>query len=227
MFPVELDLSDRLVVLVGAGRVGRRKLGKLLAAGARTLLIEPRPSPELREMIAAGQIQWHERFQPSLLEGAALVFAASDDRDLNEAVAREARARGLWVNVADAPRDSDFFLPAVVERGPFRLTVSTGGASPALAARVAARLREEYGPEYGRLTRFLAVLRPWLLSSGLTAAAREDIFKRLANSAPLQDLLARGRVDQAVALVNAELKGLGATEAFTPPEDWRADDQPA
>lgn len=190
MFPVNLRLTGRLVLMVGAGRVGGRKLRKILAAGARVRLVEPEPSPEIAELAAAGALELEAGFKPELMNGVSLVFTASSDRALNQAVAEAARRAGAWVNAADDPEGSDFQLPAVVERGDFLLTVATGGGSPALTAAVAAGLREVYGPEYGRLARLLAWLRPLVLNSGRSGLEREAIFKRLAESAELRAALA-------------------------------------
>lgn len=201
MFPINLHLGGRKVLLVGAGKVGRRKLDKLIKAGARVLVVEPEPDESLRAMAARGLIELTAGFEEALVEGRSLIFAASSDHDLNRAVGRVSAAKGVWVNVADAPELSDFILPAVVEDGDFQLSISTGGASPALAASAAADLREKFGPLYGRLTRLSSLLRPIIMSAGLAPAEREDIFKRLINSAELKKLLADGDVDSALRLV--------------------------
>ena len=200
MFPINLRLEGRKTLLVGAGKVGRRKLDKLIKAGAWVLVAEPEPDESLRALAAKGLIELAAGFEESLIEGRSLVFAASSDHDLNRAVARAAAMRGVWVNVADAPEMSDFLLPAVVEDGDFQLSISTGGASPALAASAAADLREKFGPLYGRLTRLCSLLRPIIMSSGLASEAREMIFKRLINSAELKKSLAGGDLDLSLKL---------------------------
>ena len=197
---LDLGLEGRLVLVVGAGRVGRRKLAKLLKAGARVLVVEPRPGAEVAALARSGAVELRPEFSEDLLEGVSLVFAASDETDLNLAVARAARARGVWVNVADAPESSDFFLPAVVDRGDFQLAVGTKGASPALAAGVAARLKKAFGPEYAALTRWLGRLRPLVLNSGLSPAERRARFRQLAESTELRTHLARGRLKEAADL---------------------------
>jgi siroheme synthase-like protein len=197
---LDLALEGRLVLVVGAGRVGRRKLAKVLAAGARAIVVEPRPGAELAELARSGAVELKSEFTEDLLAGVSLVFAASAETDLNLAVARAARTRGVWVNVADAPESSDFFLPATVARGDFQLAVGTGGASPALAASVVARLKEEFGPEYDALTRWLGRLRPLIMNSGLDPAERRARFRLLAESSELRAHLAIGRLAEATAL---------------------------
>ena len=197
---LDLGLEGRLVLVVGAGRVGRRKLAKVLEAGAKVLVVEPRPGAEVLALARARAVELRPGFTEDLLEGVTLVFAASAEADLNLAVAQAARARGVWVNVADAPESSDFFLPATVTRGEFQVAVGTQGASPALAARTAARLRREFGPEYAALTRWLALLRPQILKSGLSPAERRVRFRLLAESDELRAHLAVGRLKEAADL---------------------------
>ncbi|MDR1920486.1 MAG: bifunctional precorrin-2 dehydrogenase/sirohydrochlorin ferrochelatase [Candidatus Adiutrix sp.] len=220
MFPVDLRLKGRRVLLVGAGRVGSRKMEKILSAGASLIVVEKFLDEKAESLWRSGRIMWRPNFSAELLEGVSLVLAASSDPALNRMVGEAARSRGLWLNVADDPASSDFFMPALIERGDFRLTVSTGGESPALTARVAARLRAEFGPEYGRLTRLLGRLRPLVLAAGLTAAEREHVFRRLAGSAALLAALAAEDEEE----IQKQTKALLApTETGNEPEPglWR------
>lgn len=214
MFPINLKLSGRKVVLLGAGRVGRRKLKKVLAAGARVLVVEPKPDEWLRRLAEAGEVELYGSFEPAQLKGAVLLLTASDDPLLNQRVACLARERGLWVNMADDPAASDFTLPALVEWGDFRLTVSSGGASPALSAAVAERLRQSFGPAYGALTALLSEIRPLVLASSLSGPQREEVLRRLAVSGELLKRLERRDEGQARALALALLAPL------TPPPDF-------
>jgi precorrin-2 dehydrogenase/sirohydrochlorin ferrochelatase len=157
MFPVFLDLTDRLAVVVGGGPVGRRKTAALRAAGARVRLVclEPRPAEE----IDAG-IDWlAESYEPRHLDGAVLVFAAGPAA-LNERVVADARARGVWVASASDPPAGDFITPSTVRRGELVIAVSTGGAVPALARRVRERLEEELDDHFAAWLLLLAEVRP-------------------------------------------------------------------
>jgi siroheme synthase, N-terminal domain len=216
MFPINVSLRGRLVLMVGAGRVGRRKLEKLLRAGARMRLVEPTPDQSVLDLVSAGRVELETDYRPELMDGAALVFAATSEPELNRAVATEARSRGIWANVADAPELSDFVLPAVVERGEFKIAVATGG-SPALAARTAARLREMFGPEYGPLAGLLAGLRPKILASGLPIEAREKLFKTLVDSEELRAHLAGGEMEQARDLVKRLAEPVEVGDDFSIP----------
>lgn len=191
---LNFNLANRLVLVVGIGRVGLRKLKKVLAAGARVRLVEPRPGPELRQLVDSECLELWFEFTPELLIGVNLVFVATSDTTVNLAVAEAAHRRGLWVNVVDAPERSDFFLPAaIVVRGKLEMGVTTGGGSPALAVKVAARLKEIFGSEYTILTYCLASLRPLILTSNLSPAERAYKFRSLAESEELRLHLAQRR----------------------------------
>jgi cobalt-precorrin 5A hydrolase/precorrin-3B C17-methyltransferase len=137
-YPITLtNLGGALVVVVGGGAVGERKLRGLLAAGAAVRLISPAATPQLRALANSGAIRWHARpYQPDDLAGARLVFAATDQRAVNKQVADDAAALGLLCNVADDPRAGTFHLPAVYREPGLLVAVSTAGTSPARAKRL-------------------------------------------------------------------------------------------
>ncbi len=190
MLSVNLELKGKTVFLAGAGKVGRRKLMRLLKTGAAVRVLERAPDASLLELAEEGRLSLHAEFGPELLDGVCLVFIATNDRECNRAIALAARARGIWVNSAENPADGDFHLPSEIGRGAFRLAVSTGGGSPALSAHAAENLRKIFGPEYGRLTALLAEIRPDVLARVADEGERRAIFKKLAESDELLNLLA-------------------------------------
>ena len=135
-FPLFLDLSGKTALVVGGGPVAARKARVLLDYGPRVLVCAPRFVPELEQLSGAELLR--QPFVPELLEGVSLAVAATDDRQLNHAVAQLCRARSIPVNVADSREDSTFLFPAVVRRGRRSGGLSPGGASPAAAAPAAA-----------------------------------------------------------------------------------------
>ena len=163
-YPIVLtNLASVRCVVVGGGAVAERKVDGLLAGGARPVVISPNLTQRLAAWRAAGQIEHLAReYLPGDLAGAALAFAATDDSAANAAVAAEGARLGLLVNVADDPAAGSFHTAATVRRGELLLAVSTGGHSPALAARVRGELAERYGDEYGQLLALLGGLRAGL-----------------------------------------------------------------
>jgi cobalt-precorrin 5A hydrolase/precorrin-3B C17-methyltransferase len=137
-YPITMtNLRGALVVVVGGGTVGARKLHGLLAVGASVRLISLAATPELRALADSGAITWYARaYQPGDLAGARLVFAATNQRAVNAQVADDAAALGLLCNVADDPRAGDFHLPAVHREPGLLVAVSTAGTSPARAKQL-------------------------------------------------------------------------------------------
>lgn len=194
-YPAFLDLRGKLGVVVGGGTVARRKVTLLLSAGARVRLVGPwvTGSPggagSSLEIVA-------RRYRAADLDGAFLVFAATDDPAVNREVAQEARARGILVNVADDPTLCDFIVPSVVSRGDLQIAVSTGGASPALAGHLRGELERVVGPEYAELAAVLRSVRKRVLREIVDREQRRAVFGQLVRS----DLLALIRAGDRAAV---------------------------
>ena len=125
--------------------MANRKARKLLQARAEVVVISTEIMPEL----ASVAVEVHRRpYRSGDLEGAYLAFTATDVREVNAAVSREARERSVPINVADAPSEGDFALPSTLRRGKLQVAVSTGGASPTLARSIRSRLEDIFGPEW-------------------------------------------------------------------------------
>ena len=129
-------------MVVGGGKVADRKARKLLQARARVVVISPETLPEIQS-VAAEVVR--RPYRPGDLEGATLVFAATNVREVNAAVTREANERGIPVNVVDKPVEGDFSLPSTLRRGKLQVAVSTGGASPSLARDIRRELEDSFG----------------------------------------------------------------------------------
>ena len=182
-YPVVLVNRGEGAVVVGGGEVAVRKVAGLLEANLEVTVISPRLCPVLEEVAAQGRIAVLRRaYRPDDLAGARLVFACADDPQVNQAVWREAQERGCLVNVADDPARCTFHVPAVVRRGAITIAISTGGASPALAAHLRRQIETAVGPEYGHLATLLAELRPWVQASIPQAARRKRLWPQLIDT---------------------------------------------
>ena len=187
-YPALLRLEGRRCLVVGGGTVACRKVRSLLQAGARVHVVSPEMSALLRRMKG---VALHRRpYRKSDLRGAALVISATDQEAVNRRVAREAMAAGIPVNVVDQPALCSFIVPASFRRGRLTITVSTGGASPALAAAIRRRLERLFGEEYSRLLEALAAVRAEALRTIKDPQERSRILHKLA-SPPLLRLARR------------------------------------
>ncbi|SHI96539.1 precorrin-2 dehydrogenase / sirohydrochlorin ferrochelatase [Malonomonas rubra DSM 5091] len=158
-YPIFLDLQGRLAVVVGAGPVGLRKVDGLLQAGAQVRLIDPQEPVSCMD-----NLEFLAReFEESDLQGATLVFACTDKKNINAQVADAARRQSVFCCRADLPEDGDFALPALFRQGALTVAVSTGGGSPTLAAEMRDRLQRHVPDCWGvSLDLMAAVRRKWL-----------------------------------------------------------------
>ena len=181
LFPAMLDLADRPVLLVGAGRVALRKAGQLLTCGARVTVIAPEVDPGFDTLPVTIE---RRAFVAGDTEGFRLVLTATGDPDVDQQVFDEADAAGLWVNSADDPERCTYILPAVHRQGPITVSISTAGASPALASWLRAEIGALIGPEFAELAAELAVERAAVQATG---ASTEDIDWRPIIEAKLRE----------------------------------------
>lgn len=194
-YPLLLDLRGRTCLVVGAGSVGRRKLASLLACGpARVLVLDANPAapddPESATLLAHPAVSFEARpFTPVDAEGCALVFAATGNRAVNAAVADACRRGNVPCNVADAPDEGAFIVPAHFASGDLTVALSTGGHSPALARRIRRELQQWFGARYNAVTLLLGRLRPLVLALGRETGQNATLFRAVAES-PLIDALA-------------------------------------
>jgi siroheme synthase-like protein len=134
VYPIVLRLQGKRCLVVGGGQVALRKVEGLVAAGARVTVVAPEVAERLTRLAHDGVVTVARRaYRADDVAGAWLVFAATDEPAVQQAVFDDAEQAGVWVNAADDPDRCAFFLPAVHRRDPVVVAVSTQGASPALA----------------------------------------------------------------------------------------------
>ena len=130
MFPLVVDLRGRRVVVIGAGRVSAQKVSQLLAAGARITIITQEVVVPVSSEIESLVLRPYEYGD---LDGAFLVVSATGNKVVDDRIVREAEERNVLLNVVDDATRSNFFFTAVHRDGDVVVSVSTEGASPALA----------------------------------------------------------------------------------------------
>jgi uroporphyrin-III C-methyltransferase / precorrin-2 dehydrogenase / sirohydrochlorin ferrochelatase len=206
--PVFLRLAGETAVVVGGGQVAARKADWLLRSGARVTVLAPQLGPALAARAARGELtHLAEPFAPARLAGAAAVVAASDDPDVNAAVSHAARARRIPVNVVDSPELSSFIFPAIIDRSPIIVAVSSAGASPVLARRLRAQIEALLPARLGALARFLGARRA-AVKRALRPAARRSFWERLINGRAAGEVLV-GNEAAAAATFARELRTCG------------------
>jgi precorrin-2 dehydrogenase / sirohydrochlorin ferrochelatase len=187
---VHLDVGDRSVLVVGAGRAGVEKARRLAASGARVTVVDPAVHDESLTTIAEVLVR---PFRATDVVGRWLVVAAADSDEVNDAIEDAATVEGVWVNRADRSDGGSAALAASLDRGRIQVAVSTGGASPTLARWVRDRIDEALPAEIE-------------VVADLLADARREGRPRGHRSIPIEDILGAirsGDVDAARRLVNS------------------------
>ena len=159
-FPVFFDLTGQKVLVVGGGDVALRKISLLERTSALITVVAPDVAPELLARAASGKLTLAIReFIPADLDGVRLVIVATSRRAVNRWVANLSESRNIPVNVVDDPEASRFIVPAIIDRDPVLVAVSTGGTSPVLARRLRERLEALIPRRIGELALWLEALR--------------------------------------------------------------------
>jgi uroporphyrin-III C-methyltransferase/precorrin-2 dehydrogenase/sirohydrochlorin ferrochelatase len=177
-YPVFLDLTEQLCIVLGDGKFAVEKAAALREAGANVRVISS------------------QDYKPGALAGARLVVDASEDTEINRLSWAEAEAAGILINVVDRPAQCRFIAPAIVNRDPLLIAISTSGESPFLASALRARIERWLGREWGPFVALVGNARRQLRAQGLPIPEQTRIYRRIVNSDVLS-LIRRGRLDDA------------------------------
>jgi uroporphyrin-III C-methyltransferase/precorrin-2 dehydrogenase/sirohydrochlorin ferrochelatase len=204
LYPLFADLNGLQVLVVGGGNVAERKVAALLEAGAVVRVGAPHLLPALAEQVVDGRITHIDGdFEPSWLDDVWLVIAATDNRELNAEVAARATERRILSNVVDDPALSRFQVPAVVDRAPLTIGISTAGAAPMFARRVRETLESHLDPAIGPLVALAQRHRKAIVDAFPDLAARRRFYDALYDGPVLQLLRHARHAEAEAALLDA------------------------
>ncbi|MBS97534.1 MAG: uroporphyrinogen-III C-methyltransferase [Oceanospirillaceae bacterium] len=203
--PLFFNLKGRQALLIGGGDVALRKARLLVRAGARVRVVSREVHAELDELVDAhgGQVVIGE-YHPALLDDMALVIAATDDEALNERVHFDAVERSLPVNVVDNPPLCTFVFPAIVDRSPIVIGISSGGQSPVLARLLRAKLETWIPSGYSRLGQLVGGFRDRVKARFNNVNERRKFWEKILQGEVAERVFA-GRDEEAAQLLEAEL----------------------
>lgn len=188
-YPIFLELEGKTVLVVGGGNVAQRKVETLIEYGAAVNIVSKQLTTGLRELVDAGGIrQIGEAFLEQHLDGAFMVYAATDDNQLNREISQSARKRGVIINAVDQPGDCDFIVPSIVRKGDLSIAVSTSGKSPALARHIRKQLDLQFGNEYQKFLTLMGCLREEIFSLNFSQKENSRIFHKVVDSDILKAL---------------------------------------
>lgn len=183
LFPIFLNIAHRPALIVGDSQAAAAKADLLRRAGARVTVVARNPCEHLRHLEQAGEIILTIRsFQESDIPANSLVIVAGDDpRTIKPVVAAAHRAQ-IPVNVVDAPEESNFVMPAIIDRNPVVVAITTGGAAPVLARSIRAKIEALLPANLGRLARFADEFRSAVRSVYPEFSARRHFWERFFTS---------------------------------------------
>ncbi len=203
LFPMFVDISKRICLVTGGGKVALRKVETLLKYGGEVRVISREICSGIRELLPDSSClvigrEIKARDLEDYIKGAALVVAASGDRQFNQEVSRICREYRIPVNVVDAPQECSFQFPAVVKKGEISIGINSGTNSPALTRLIRRKIGEELPDYYGDLADQLGRLRITVRELFPEEKDRRAILGRAAEEA-----FSRGRI-----FTDQELKDL-------------------
>lgn len=182
-YPLFFRLAGKLCVVVGGGRVAERKARALLAAGARVRLISPKNTTGISGLHLQGRIELAARqYREGDLEGASLVFAATDDGEVNRQVREESLRLSIPLNAADSPDMCDFIVPSLIRKGPVLIAISTSGLLPLLSKKLRVEITKSLTSDYTAYARRVGLFRKYLLEHVENSRLRREIMKRVSKA---------------------------------------------
>jgi uroporphyrin-III C-methyltransferase/precorrin-2 dehydrogenase/sirohydrochlorin ferrochelatase len=195
--PIFLQLKDQPCLVVGAGDVAARKLELLSKTGAKLTVVAPQIGDKVAQMHAAGLISVEQGvFSEHMLTGMQLVIAATNQLDVNMRIAEAAKRLQIPVNVVDNPRLCSFIFPAIIDRSPLLIAISSGGASPVLIRLLRAKIESAIPASYGNLARFAEKFRQ-LVKQRISLPAQRRIFWENIFQGRVAELLFAGQTEEA------------------------------
>jgi precorrin-2 dehydrogenase/sirohydrochlorin ferrochelatase len=177
-YPIHLDVTGKICVIIGGGKVAYRKACSLKESGADVVVVSPEVCSEM--VNEEGLVLIKKEYEEYFLDGALLVIAATDNEAINKKVTLDAEKRNIMVNVVDYPERCSFIVPSTINRGDLCISISTGGASPAVAKRIREELEAVFGKEYEEYLDLLTKMRSLAMSTVEDDAKRRRILQRLA-----------------------------------------------
>ncbi|MCP3908459.1 MAG: uroporphyrinogen-III C-methyltransferase [Oceanicoccus sp.] len=220
--PLYFQLKNKPCVIIGGGAVALRKATLLQKSGAIIYIVAHDVLPELEQLVQStgGSIRIGD-YSTADIEGRFLIVAATDDLALNKQVSEDAHQRHVPVNVVDSPELCSVILPAIIDRSPLVIAVSSGGKSPVLARMLRSKIESLVPAAYGRLASLVGGFRDKVKLSYKTVDERKNFWEDVLDGpiaemvfagkeSVAQEMLAQRLDDDPVEMMNGEVYLVGA-----------------
>lgn len=209
--PIFLNLKHRHCTVIGGGEVAARKVALLLQAGAEVTVIAPELGTTLSRSAQHKEVAHVAKpFETGQLAESVLIVAATNDRSVNESVAREAGRLNVPVNVVDTPDLCTFVMPSIIDRSPVMVAVSTGGASPVLGRLLRQKLETTIPASYGQLARLAKAFREKVKRKFASGDDRRMFWEKVLEG-PIAEMMIAGKEKQATTALEKALESAGET----------------
>lgn len=204
-FPLFVQLKNKTCLLVGGGDVATRKARLLVKASAVLRVVALDVTEELEQIVkdCGGNIQ-RRSYDASDLKDVVLAIAATDDHALNAQLSEDAKACNILVNVVDNPSLCTFITPAIIDRSPVIIAISTGGVAPVLARLIRMKLETLIPATYGRLAMFANRFRAQVKETLITDDSRRRFWENQLQGS-VAELVFNGQEARAEKLMASEL----------------------
>jgi len=200
-FPIFLDLNNSRALVVGNGTIAARKADLLLRAGCGLTVVAPELGDELSTLAETYSFE-HKTADLSAddLTGCVLVYGCSHDESINQALYDYATEAGILVNVSDKTEHCSFIMPAIVDRSPLLIAISSGGTSPLLTRMLKARFETTIPAAYGRLAKFAGSYRDRIKTFVPNLTRRRRFWESMI-SGPVAEHLFSSQLEEAESLM--------------------------
>lgn len=204
--PIFLTIQGKPCLVVGGGEIATRKVNTLLKAGGNVTVMSLELTEELRAFVEAGRIDWlTEPFDSESIGTYSLVVAATSDTALNEKISEAIRSKHGLINVVDNPKYCNFIFPAIVDRTPLVLAISSGGAAPVLVRQIRTRLEALIPCGYGRLAQWAKRWRQRVRQTLSEPSQRRKLWEALFDDRMLVECVLQNRIEEANAHLEKHL----------------------
>ncbi len=211
-----MNVKSRHCLVVGAGKVAARKIRLLIKSQAKITIVAPHCCDEISKMNRLAQVCYIQReFVEQDLEKVILVFAATNNQQVNQWVSALCQQQALPVNVVDQTDLCSFIMPSIVDRSPVQIAISTSGTSPVLAKLLRTRLETLIPAQYGQLAKLVKGFRKQV-SKQLPDAIKRRLFWENILQGKVAKLVfagnqhnAKKELEQAIEQIDKKQKTLG------------------
>ncbi len=192
-YPIFLELSERRVVVIGAGVVAARKVQSLLSAGARVVVVADKIDDILTNICQGTNAKLvQSKYSKQYIAEAVLVIAATNNLELNKQIYRDCQELEVLCNVVDQPELCDFFVPAVVKRGDLQIAIGTDGNCPAYSGHLRKKLEQSFTDKHGEFLGELQTIRKRIIEEVSDPTCRKSLLGQLVNDESFECFIKNG-----------------------------------